>query len=374
MLMIPLVDLKIQYLEHKFEFDQAVTKVIQNSQFINGPECQEFEREFAHFCGGGYATLCGNGTDALYLCIREILGLGDGTGEIITVPNTFIATTEAITMAGYRPVFIDVDPDTYTMDPELIESAISPKTRAIIPVHLYGQMAPMDKIADIGKRYQLKIIEDAAQAHGAKWMGKGPGMWGDAACFSFYPGKNLGCWGDGGAIFTQNKDLAESVRMRANHGRTEKYIHRFEGMNSRLDEIQAAILRIKLRYLNTWNLQRRENADRYTRLLSSIEGIKTPVTHPDAEHVFYVYVIETVCRDQLNANLKKSGIDAGVHYPVPLHKQPALKYLDLPSDLYPNANTAADRILSLPMFPELKEQQIQSIVAVIKETLRQDHT
>lgn len=194
-------------------------------------------------------------------------------------------------------------------------------------------------------------------------------MWGDVACFSFYPGKNLGCWGDGGAIFSRNKELADSIRMRANHGRTEKYIHKFEGMNSRLDELQATILRIKLRYLDSWNSQRRENAKRYTQLLSSITGIKTPVTHPNAEHVFYVYVIETDERDHLMTQLKNAGIDAGVHYPVPLHKQPALAHLNIPSESYPHASEAANRILSIPMFPELKDHQIQTIVSVIDKCL-----
>lgn len=367
--MIPLIDLQAQYRAHEQELNDALMSVVKGAQFINGPECKLFENEFAAYCGGGNVVSCGNGTDALFLALREVLGQGDGTGEVITVPNTFIATVEAITAAGYRPRFVDINPDTYLMDPDLLEPVITDKTRAILPVHLYGQMVPMDRIVDIAQRHQLRVIEDAAQAHGASWKGKGPGIWGgDAACFSFYPGKNLGAWGDGGAVFTRNADCAKRIRMRANHGREEKYLHAFEGMNSRLDEMQAAILRVKLRYLESWNDARRKAAEIYTRLLTDLD-VKIPCIHPDASHVFYVFVIEVPRRDWVLAYMKKEGIDAGVHYPVPLHRQPALRHLAIPSDNFPHTNAAAEHVMSLPLFPEIMEEQIHKVISVLERAI-----
>ena len=366
--MIPLIDLKAQYRAHEQELNAALMSVVKGAQFINGPECKLFDQEFADYCGGGNVVSCGNGTDALFLAIREILGQGDGTGEIITVPNTFIATVEAITAAGYRPRFVDIDPGTYSMDPHLLEPAINDKTRAILPVHIYGQMAEMDRIMSIANNSGLRVIEDSAQAHGALWKGKGPGQWGDAACFSFYPGKNLGAWGDGGAVFTRNARFAKMIRMRANHGREEKYLHAFEGINSRLDEIQASVLRVKLKYLDSWNEARLRAAEFYRQLLAPLD-VGLPIIRDDARHVFYVYVIEVSNRDQILSYLKSKGIDAGVHYPVPLHRQPALKYLKIPSDTFPCTNAAAERILSLPMYPEITEEQIQQVVSVLSEAI-----
>lgn len=360
---IPLIDLYAQYLNHKEEFDQAIAVCISNSSFIDGPDHKAFAEEFAAFCNGGYAALCGNGTDALTLVILETLGSGNGRDEIITVSHTFIATAEAIRLANYRPVFIDIDPNTCLMDTSLIEAAITPCTRAIIPVHLYGQMVCMDQVTEIAKRHRLVVIEDAAQAHGATYKDKGPGHWGDAACFSFYPGKNLGAWGDGGAVFTRDEDLCNRVRMRANHGRTEKYKHEIEGVNSRLDGLQAAILRVKLRHLIEWNQARRQVARWYDELLDGIPYIKKPITEPNAEHVYHIYAVQLNSnRDEVLKQLKRRGIDVGVHYPIPLHKQPALKYLGNAPESLPKTNQVAQSVLSLPIYPEMTYEQVHEVV------------
>jgi len=364
---IPLVDLRAQYLAHKAEFDEAVNRCLAASSFIGGPDHEAFAEEFADFCGGGHVALCGNGTDALYLALVEILGQGDGIGEVITVSHTFIATAEAITLAGYRPVFVDIDPDTCLMDVSEVEKAITARTRALIPVHLYGQMVPMDQLMTIAQRHGLPVIEDAAQAHGATWQGKGPGQWGDAACFSFYPGKNLGAWGDGGAVFTRDRDLAVRIRMRANHGRTAKYEHAFQGINSRLDGLQAAILRVKLRHLRDWNEVRRRIAGWYDELLEGACHIQRPVTRPEAEHVFHLYVVQVNDRDEVLRRLRERGIGAGVHYPIPLHEQPAYRYLRMAPESLPRTHEAAQRVLSLPIFPEMTHEQVCEVVEAVLE-------
>lgn len=297
----------------------------------------------------------------------ELLGTGDGTGEVITVSHTFIATAEAISLAGYRPVFVDIDSETYVMDISLVEQAITPNTKAILPVHLYGQMVQMDKLMAIAHRYHLVVIEDAAQAHGATWQGKGPGHWGDAACFSFYPGKNLGAWGDGGAVFTRDPKLASRIQMRANHGRTEKYEHAFEGINSRLDGLQAAILRVKLRYLTQWNQARRQIALWYEELLSSLPEVQIPVIAKEAEPVFHLYVIQIDRRDLVLEELQKQGIGAGIHYPIPLHEQPAYAHLGMTPETLPVTHRIARRILSLPIYPEMTENQAQTVVDRLTE-------
>lgn len=367
---IPLVDLHSQYIAYKDEFDRALAGCLEACSFIGGPDHKAFAQEFAEFCGGGYVALCGNGTDALSLAIVELLGKGDGSGEIITVSHTFIATAEAITQAGYRPVFVDIEPDTCLMDVSLIENDITPRTKALLPVHLYGQMVPMDCLMGIAKRHDLPVIEDAAQAHGADWMGKRPGQWGEVACFSFYPGKNLGAWGDGGAIFTRNKPLAERIQMRLDHGRRAKYEHEFEGMNSRLDGLQAAILRVKLTHLSKWNKARRQVASWYDELLDGVESIQRPVTRSEAEHVFHLYVIRLEQRDKWLEALKQAGIGAGVHYPIPLHEQPAYRYLHIAPDSLPVTHEVAQRILSLPIFPEMTYEQVHRVVdAFLKRKL-----
>ena len=309
---IPLVDLSAQYAAHEAEFNAALKDCLARTSFIGGPDHAAFAEEFAAWCGGGHVALVGNGTDALNLALIETLGPGDGTEEVITVSHTFIATTEAIVGAGYRPVLVDVDPDTCLMDLAALEAAVGPKTRGIIPVHIYGQMTAMDRLAEIAKARDLKIIEDAAQAHGATWKGDLPGAHSDAACFSFYPGKNLGAWGDGGAVFTRDPDLADRISARANHGRRDKYLHDFEGMNSRLDGLQAAILRVKLRHIDDWNAARRQVASWYDELLAGHNAIKLPTTAAGAEHVYHLYVIQVDDRDAVRLHLDETGIGVGI--------------------------------------------------------------
>ncbi|MBD39935.1 MAG: hypothetical protein CMB11_06075 [Euryarchaeota archaeon] len=366
---IPLVDLGAQYRAHRFEFDAALAECLDRTSFIGGPDHRAFAEEFAEWCGGGYAALVGNGTDALILAIEELLGRGDGTEEIITVSHTFIATTEAISGTGYRPVLVDVDPDTCLMNLDGLETAIGPKTRAVIPVHLYGQMVQMDALMQIARRYDLKVIEDAAQAHGATWQGHRPGILGDAATFSFYPGKNLGAWGDAGAIYTRDAALSESITARANHGRQDKYLHQFEGVNSRLDGLQAAILRVKLRHIDAWNAARREVASWYDELLAGYNSIRLPQIREEAEHVFHLYVVQVEERDRIREYLNDRGIGAGVHYPVPLHEQPALAYLGLKSEDLPVTSKLGKTILSLPIYPELTRAQAERVVATLVEAV-----
>ena len=356
---IPLVDLKAQYTSIKPEIDAAIQHVLDEADFINGSAVAEFERSFASYCGTRSAVALGNGTDALQL---SLLALGVGAGdEVITAVNTFIATSEAISATGARPVFVDNDPQTYTIDVRNIEEKITARTKAILPIHLYGQPAAMDVINEIASRHNLAVVEDAAQAHGASFKGKTVGTLGRLASFSFYPGKNLGAYGDGGAIATNDEALANKVRMLANHGRLKKYEHEIEGYNSRLDTLQAAILGMKLRHLRTWTEQRQRNATLYSQLLTGAAGIVTPVTHPDAKHVFHLYVIRVQQRERVQQALKEAGIATGIHYPIPLHLQPAYRHLGLPMGSFPVAERFASEILSLPMYPELSADQITFI-------------
>lgn len=362
---IPLVDLQLQYHRYQDEIDAAIQQCLERTSFIGGPDHSAFASEFAEFCGGGYVVPLANGTDALHLCLQEILGRGDGTGEILTVPHTFIATSEAIELAGYLPVFVDIDPRTYLMDADKIEAAITPKTKAILPVHLYGQMVEMDRLMAIAQKHGLAVIEDAAQAHGASFKSKGPGHWGNAATFSFYPGKNLGAYGDAGAVFTRDADLARRITMRANHGRLDKYRHQFSGDSSRMDGLQAAILRAKLRHLSEWNAARRTVASWYDELFAGVPGIQTPYHHPDATPVYHIYAVLIDRRDEILAGLKQAGIMAGVHYPIPLHEQPAYEYLGIPGENYPVTHSVARRELSLPIYPELTRDQAKFIAQTL---------
>ena len=362
---IPLVDLGAQYKAHREEFDTALSQCLERTSFIGGPDHAALATEFADWCGGGYAALVGNGTDALVLAIRELLGQGDGTGEVITVSHTFIATTEAIVAAGYRPVLVDIDPDTMLMNLDVLESVIGPETKAVVPVHLYGQMVDMNRLSEFAARHGLKVIEDAAQAHGATWRDERPGALSDAATFSFYPGKNLGAWGDAGAIYTRNADLAERITARANHGRQDKYLHQFEGVNSRLDGLQAAILRVKLRHIDAWNAARRCVAGWYDELLAGHNSIRLPKTRPEAEHVFHLYVVQLEERDKVRQYLNDNGIGAGVHYPVPLHEQPALAYLGISPEDLPVTSKAGKTVLSLPIFPEMTQAQAERVAATL---------
>jgi dTDP-4-amino-4,6-dideoxygalactose transaminase len=365
--MIPFVDLKAQYDSIKDEINEAIQNVLNNTSFIMGEELKKFEEEFAQFCDVKYAIGVANGSDALILALRAC-GIGEGD-EVITVPHTFIATTEAISNVGGKVVFVDIDPKTYTIDVSKIEEKITEKTKAIIPVHLYGQPADMDPIMKLAKKYNLKVIEDAAQAHGAEYKGEKVGSLGDVGCFSFYPGKNLGAYGDAGMVVTNNEEIAEKVKLLRNHGRiTKKYEHDIEGYSSRLDNLQAAILRVKLKYLNEWNDKRRNNAKRYNELLSNINGIITPYEAEYAKHVYHLYVIRTDKeRDKLREELKSKGIATGIHYPVPLHLQPAYSYLGYKEGDFPVTEKVSQEILSLPMFAELNDEQIGKVVKMIKK-------
>jgi dTDP-4-amino-4,6-dideoxygalactose transaminase len=369
---IPLVDLKAQYFANKRELDAALADCLERTSFVGGPDHVALKSEFAKWCGGGHVALVGNGTDALYLALIELLGRGDGTGEIVTVSHTFIATAEAITAAGYRPVFTDINTDTYLMDLDALEAAIGPNTRAIIPVHIYGQMVPMDRLMQIANTHGLIVVEDAAQAHGATWNGKKPGETGHAACFSFYPGKNLGAWGDAGAVFSRDNDLIKRISMRANHGRLDKYVHEQEGVNSRLDGLQAAVLRVKLNHIDAWNEARREVAAWYDELLAGQNAIQLPFMLAEAEHVFHLYVVQVDERDQVQHAMKRNGVNTGVHYPVPLHQQPAYRYLGYKPNDIPKTTRAARRVLSLPIYPELSREQAERVASELISAVATD--
>lgn len=365
---IPFVDLKAQYQSIKPEIDAAIAEVISKTAFIGGSYVKSFEAAFASFCGAHHCIGVGNGTDALYISLRT-LGIGAGD-EVITVANSFIATAEAITQTGARVVFVDINPKTYNIDVNAIEAKITEKTRAIVPVHLYGQPADMDPILDLAKKYNLKVVEDAAQAHGAEYKGRRIGTIGDMACFSFYPGKNLGAYGDAGAIVTNNDDYALKARMIANHGRIDKYDHEIEGVNSRLDGLQAAILEAKLRHLPEWTERRRHNAQRYSKLLADTKLVK-PCEMDQVKAVYHLYVVRVPNggREKLQASLKSCGISTGVHYPIALPYLNAYRYLGHGRPDFPAALKASQEIVSLPMFPELTEEQITHVARTIKDSV-----
>lgn len=365
---IPLVDLKAQYASIKTEIDQSIQRVLNETDFINGKAVSEFEKAFADYCGTRSVIGVANGTDALQIALLAC-GIGKGD-EVITAVNIFIATSEAISATGARPVFVDCDAQTYTIDVKKIEEKITPRTKAIIPIHLFGQPAAMEIVKDIAARHNLVVIEDAAQAHGARYKGTIVGNFGKLACFSFYPGKNLGAYGDAGAIATNDEMLANKVRMLANHGRLKKYEHEIEGYNSRLDTLQAAILLAKLRHLDAWTQKRRLHAARYTELLSSTPEIVTPIVHPDATHVYHLYVVRVQQRERVQQTLREAGIATGIHYPIPLHQQPAYKHFGLPAGSFPVAERFAGEILSLPMYPELTEEQIAYIADTLMKACR----
>ena len=421
---IPLVDLKRQYERIKDEVMSEIAEVIEETSFILGPGVIEFEEAFARFCGAKYCVGVSSGTSALHLALIAC-GIKEGDG-VITVPNTFIATTESITHTGARIRFVDIDPETYNIDVSKIEEAITEKTKAIIPVHLYGHPCDMDSILEIAKKYDLKVIEDACQAHGAEYRGQNTehraqktedrrqktedrgqksevrsqrpenrerksedktqnpeprtqnpertewmrvGRLGDIGCFSFYPGKNLGAYGDGGAVTTNEEEIAEKIRLLRTHGAHKKYTHLVEGYNYRLDGIQAAVLRVKLKYLDEWNQARRRYARAYNELLKD-DRIITPYCADYARHVYHLYVIRTEDRDGLKEHLEKNEIFPGIHYPLPLHLQPAYEYLGHREGDFPVSEMAAKEILSLPMFAELKGEEIEKIAELIKDYLK----
>jgi len=362
---VPFVDLKGQYNRIKDEILEAINKVLGSAAFIGGDFLRQFEINFTKFCEADYCIGVGNGTDAIFISLKS-LGIGKND-EVITAANTFIATSEAISLTGAKVVFCDVNENTYNIDTDLIEEKITEKTKAIIPVHLFGQPADMDKIINIAKKYDLFIIEDASQAHGARYKGKRVGSVGNIGCFSFYPAKNLGAYGDGGAIVTNDSKIAKIIRMYANHGRLEKYNHKFEGVNSRLDGIQAAILNVKLDYLEEWLIKRKNNAKLYNVKLKGVGNIITPNTPTDMEHVFHLYVIRAKKRDQLIEFLNNNGIGTGIHYPIALPNLKAYEYLGHKPNDFPVSSMLQDEIISLPMYPELSEEEIDYVVNAIKK-------
>ena len=363
---IPLVDLKAQYRSIRDEIDEAVRNVIETSSFTLGKEVEAFERDFATFCGVKYGVGVSSGTDALHLALRG-LGIGHGD-EVITAPNTFIATAEAISMCGSKPVFVDIDEKTYNIDVSKIEEKINPRTRAIIPVHLYGHPAKMDAIMEIATKHRLKVIEDACQAHGARFKGKPVGSFGEAGCFSFYPGKNLGAFGDGGMVVTNDAQLAEKISLLRSHGEKEKNHHLIRGFCNRLHSLQAAVLKVKLKHLSLWNARRRENATIFNQIFEGSQ-VLTPITDGEVEHVYHLYVIRVKNRDLIQEKLASIGIGTGVHYPIPIHLQPAYSHLNYGPGDFPVAEKVTGEILSLPVFPELDTESVKEIAHEIQRNI-----
>ena len=361
---IPFVDLKAQYKTIKDEIDEAIQSVIDETAFIKGKYVERFEKEYAEKYGVKNCIGVANGTDAIYISLKA-LGIVAGD-EVITVANSWISTSETITQSGARPVFVDIDPEYYTIDHRLIEDKITPKTRAIIPVHLFGQPSEIEKIKQICKKHNLHLIEDCAQAHFAEYNGQNVGTFGIAGTFSFFPGKNLGAYGDAGAIISNDDDFAVKARMYANHGALVKHKHEIEGINSRLDGMQAAILSVKLKYISEWNNKRLQNAILYNKLLACVDGIAIPKIRENVKHVFHLYVIRVPNREVLQCYLADKEISTGIHYPTPLPLLPAYKYLNHSPLDFPIASDYMDKILSLPMFDELTEEQVEYIADCIR--------
>ncbi len=361
--MIPLLDLKAQYRGIKSELDAAVIHVLENAQFILGPEVAAFEREFAAYSGAAEAVGVNSGTSALHLALLAA-GVGPGD-EVITVPFTFIATAAAIGYTGATPVFVDIDPVTFNIDVNRIEAAITPRTKAILPVHLFGQPADMDPIMEIARIHGLVVIEDAAQAHGAEYKGRRAGSIGDMGCFSFYPTKNLGACGEGGAVTTGNSEYAHKIRVLRDWGSEKKYVHQVKGYNYRLEGLQGAILRVKLRHLEGWTEARRAHALRYGDLLREF-GVGLPRAMPYARHVYHVYTIRAAKRDRVREELQQREIQTGVHYPIPLHLQPAYAGLNYSRGDFPVAEQASAEVLAIPIYPEMTDSQLQEVAGALR--------
>jgi dTDP-4-amino-4,6-dideoxygalactose transaminase len=360
---IPFVDLKAQYLSIKDEIDTAVLKVLESTQFVLGNEVTILEQEFANYCDAEYGIAVNTGTSALHIALLAA-GVGPGD-EVITTPFTFVATVAAIDYTGAKAVFVDIDPVSYTIDVTKIEQAITERTKAILPVHLYGQPADMDPILEIAKRHGLIVIEDAAQAHRGEYKGRRVGSIGDIGCFSFYPGKNLGAYGEGGMAVTNNPEYSSTMRMLRDWGQEKRYHHVLKGYNYRMDGIQGAILRVKLRYLDRWTEARRAHAALYDELLVD-SGVKTPVAMPYSYHVYHVYAVRSHQRDALQQKLNEQEIQTGIHYPIPVHLQPAYADLEYKPGDFPYAELAANQVLSLPMYPELPHTAIDELASRIR--------
>jgi dTDP-4-amino-4,6-dideoxygalactose transaminase len=360
-----MVDLAAQYRRLKPEIDAALARVVESTAFIKGEDCRLFEAEFAAYCGAAHAVGVANGTDALTLALKAY-GVGP-EDEVITVSNTFIATGEAILLNGARPVFVDVDPETFTMDPRAMEKAITPQTKLILPVHLYGHPADMDAVNAVAARHGLPVLEDAAQAHGAEVGGKRAGALGHAACFSFYPGKNLGAYGDAGMVVTGDADFAARVRQLANHGAgSNKYDNVVAGTNSRLDTLQAAVLRVKLRHLDEWNRERRERAAAYSNALDAVGAVSVPREAPWARSAWHLYTIRTPGRDALQKRLQEQGIATAIHYPRPIHLQPAMAAARGRAGDLPVSERLSAEVLSLPLYPELPLEALDEIAGEVR--------
>jgi dTDP-4-amino-4,6-dideoxygalactose transaminase len=361
---VPFLDLKVQYRQIEKELTPVLQGIMAEGAFIGGPELEAFEAEFAAFCDSPYCVGLNSGTDALRFALMAA-GVGPGD-EVVTVPHTFIATTEAISQAGAVSVFVDIDPRTGTMDAGQLAGRITPKTKAVIPVHLYGQPADMDPILDLAAKKSLAVIEDACQAHGALYKGRKAGSMGLVGCFSFYPGKNLGAFGDAGAAVTADETVARKMRMLRDHGQSQKYYHDIEGFNGRLDAIQAAILRLKLKRLEEWNRARRENAAHYDWLLSDVPGVTVVGQAVYSQSVYHLYVILVADRDGLQAYLTEKGIGTGLHYPLPLHLQKAYAHLGFKKGDFPVTEHFAAQLISLPMYAEIAKGQIEYVAACVK--------
>ena len=366
---IPLVDLRAQYQTIQLEVMAAIEDVFTNMQLFLGPQSKAFEQEFATYSGCDYGVGCSSGTDALVLALRAC-EIGPGH-EVITVANTFIATVEAIALVGATPVFVDIDPETYTMDWTQLSRALTPRTRAIVPVHLFGHPVEMQPVLEFAQEHGLWVIEDASQAHGAIYHGQRVGSMGDIGCFSLYYSKNLGAYGEAGICVTRDNELAESLRMLRDHGSRVRYHHEMLGTNARLDELQAAVLRVKMRYLEEWNAARQAHARAYTEQLQDV--VETlPVVRPYNTHVYYVYVVQVQNREYFRQALEHQGIATAVHYPIPIHLQPACAHYGYKRGMLPVTEAVAERLVSLPMYPELTAEQIQAVVNAVKKSAALD--
>jgi len=366
-MIVPFLDLKAQYVSIQDEITTQLQEVMNHTAFAGGSFVAQFEEAFAHYCQTEHAIGVGSGTEALWVAL-VCMGVGPGD-EVITTPNTFIATAEAISFAGAKPVFVDVIEQTYNMDPAKIEAAITPQTKAIIPVHLYGQPADMDPILDIARKHNLLVLEDAAQAHGAEYKGKRCGSLADVGCFSFYPGKNLGAYGEAGAITTNNAELAAKMRQFRDHGQNQKYYHSMVGWNARMDGFQGAVLGVKLPHLPAWTDSRRAHAARYQQLLAGAEGIITAHEADYAKHVYHIYPVRVANRDAVLAQLKAKDVFCAIHYPVPLHLQQAYQSLGYQLGDFPIAERNAADQLSLPMFAELTDEQLVHTAQALREVV-----
>ena len=368
---IPYLDLKAQIKPLRAQIDAAIARTIDNCSFCLGPDTAQFEKDFAKFCGAEHAIGFNSGTSALHVAML-LLKVGPGD-EVITTPFTFVATSWAISYVGAKPVFVDIDDATMNLDPNLVERAITPKTKAVMPVHLYGQPFDVDEVLEICRKHKLPMVEDAAQSHGAKYKGKTIGTFGELSGFSFYPGKNLGAFGDGGAVVTRNPALAEKVSLLRNYGQKVKYAHSLKGFNSRLDTMQAAVLRVKLKHLARWNDQRRAAAARYGQLLAGTE-LRLPRVAPWASPVWHLYVVQSNNRAPLQQALDAANISHGMHYPIPIHLQEAYQELGHGPGSFPVTESQAARIVSLPIFPEITEEELQRVAVACKGTADQKST